>query len=189
MGLLSALKNRFFAPELCRVAKAADVAATAECIGRSSVVVIGADLGNSVPLNPEHDAVLAIVEAAAQKKSFEGSVHKYEIDGETFLPIFTDPLAAESFCGAYVSLLNRIHAFRIFRVPGAYIGRWIAGGDVLVVNPQNNNEVEIDRAKSQAIRARLPGTDGFADAQFVSLALPMPGVSRPIEFTPDTYVS
>ena len=53
MGLLSALKRRFFAPELCRAAKTGDVAATAQCIARTSVVVVGADLGDSVPFDAD----------------------------------------------------------------------------------------------------------------------------------------
>jgi len=186
MGLLSALKNRFFPPELCRIAKAGDVAATVDCLARTSVVVVAADLGDSAATDADRGAIIAIVEAAAQKKSFDGEVHKYEIDGEVFLPVFTDAAAAELFCGAYVSLLGHVHAFRLFRVPGACVRNWIADEDMIVVNPQSNNEVEIDRSKSEAIRAGLTETDNSDDAEFVSLVLPMAGIAKAIEFSPET---
>jgi hypothetical protein len=186
MGLFSSLKTRFFPPELCRVAKTSDVSAITECIGRTSVVVIGRDLGDSAPFDSQQDVIMAIAEAAAQKKSFDGDIHKYEIDGATFLPVFTDTAFAESFCGAYASLLGRFHAFRLFRVPGTYISSWICNNDIIVVNPQSDNEVEIDRSKSSAICTGLALTDNFSGAHFVSLVLPMPGISRPIEFCPET---
>jgi hypothetical protein len=186
MGLLSALKSRFFPPELCRVAKLGDPATTAECIARTGVVVIGADLGGSIPFDADDNSVTTIIGAAAREKRFEGGVHKYEIDGEKFLPIFTDREAAEVFCGAYCSLLGRIHAFRLFAIPGGYIRQWIADQDFIVVNSQSNNEVKIDQSKSQLIRERLPETRTSCDAKFVSLALPRVGVSRTIEFSPDT---
>lgn len=185
MGLLSALKSRFFPPELCRLAKLGDPAATAACIARKPLVVIGADLGACVPFDADPNSVVTMTEAAAHKKPFDGDIHKYHVEGETFLPIFTDREAAELFCGAYCSLLGQIHAFRLFLVPGAYIRNWIADQDVIVVNPQGRNEVEINRRKSQAIRERLPEVHAFSDAKFISLALPMAGLSRPIEFGPD----
>jgi hypothetical protein len=185
MGLLSALKSRFFPPELCRLAKLGDPATTAESIARTPVVVIGADLGGSIPFDADLNSITTIVEAALQKKPFEGSIHKYEIDGETFLPIFTDRDAAELFCGAYCSLLGRIHAFRLFAILGGYIRSWIADQDIIVVNSQSNNEVKINQSKSQLIRERLPETRTSCDAKFVSIALPMVGVSRPIQFSPD----
>lgn len=185
MGLLSALNARLFAPELCRVAKTRNVASVIECLSRFSVLVIGADLGKYVALDVDEQELIAIVEAAAQNKRFDGDIHKYLIDGDTFLPVFTDARAAEWFCGAYVDLLKHIHCFRIFRVPGAYVGNWIADGDIIVVNPQSNHEVEINRQDSEAIRAGLPATDDFSEVQFVSVALPMAGISRPIEFSPE----
>ena len=186
MRLFSALKNRIFAPELCRVATAGDVPEIVSCLARTPVVVIAADLGDSVPMNAERSATIAIVEAAAERKSLDGDIHKYEIDGEIFLPLFTDVAAAEAFCGAYVSLLERIHAFRLFRVPGRYLRNWIADRDVIVVNPQSSNEVEISRGKSEAIRAGLAETGSLGDVQFVSVVLPMAGISQAIEFGPET---
>ena len=186
MGLLSALTNRFFPPELCRVAKTGDVARIVDCLARTSVVVVAADLGDSVPLNGERDALISILESAAQRKSFSGDLHKYKIDGEIFLPVFTDAAAAETFCGAYVSLVGHIHAFRLFRVPGRYLRKCIADQDIIVVNPQSINEVEIDRGKSDGIRAGLPETASLNDAEFVSVVLPMAGISQAIEFGPGT---
>jgi hypothetical protein len=184
MGLLSALKSRLFSPELCRVAKTGDMAAVARCLAREPVVVIGADLGDSFLVGAQPDAVFKTVGAVAQKKSFEGEIHKYEIDGEIFVPVFSDSAAAELFCGAYCSLLGRIHAFRLFTVPGAYIRHWIADGDTVVVNPQSSNEVEIDPIRSQDMCMLLPKPEGLNDAQFLSLVLPCPGISSPIEFLP-----
>jgi len=186
MDLLSTLKSRFFPPELCRIAKTGDVAAIVDFLARTSVVVVAADLGDSAPMDADPNAIIAIVEAAGQRKSFDGEVHKYELDGEVFLPVFTDAAAAELFCGAYVSLLGQIHAFRLFRVPGAYVRNGIADKNIIVVNPQSDNEVEIDRSKSEAIRAGLTETDDLNDAKFLSLALPAAGISQPIEFTPET---
>ena len=90
MGFLSALKSRLFPPELCRVAKTGDVSAAAQCFARRSVVVVAADLGDSFPFDAQLETVTPIVEAAAHKESFEGEIHKYEIDDRVFLPIFTD---------------------------------------------------------------------------------------------------
>jgi len=185
MGLLSALKSRFFPPELCRVAKIGDVSAIAQCMAGTSVVVIGRDLGDSVPFDAGQGVITAIVEAAAEKKSFDGDIHKYEIEGETFLPVFTDTAAAESFCGAYVSLLGHIHAFRLFEVPGAFIRKWIADDDIIVINPQCSNEVEIDKGKSESVCRSIAETDDLSGARFVSVALPMLGISQPIDFGPD----
>ncbi len=185
MGLLYTLKSRLFPPELCRVAKSADATGIAACLSRAAVVVIGADLGDPLPLDADQDAVIAIVEAAAQNKSFDGDVHKYSIESEIFLPIFTDPVAAEMFCGAYVSLLNHLHAFRLFCVPGASVRVWIREKETMIVNPQSPGEVEIDREISSTIRALLPEADGHGEAQLVSVALPMLGVSRTIEFAPE----
>lgn len=186
MRLLSALKDRIFPPQLCRTANAGDVPEIVDCLARTFVVVIAAELGDSVPMNAERSATIAIVKSAAERKSFEGDIHKYEIDGETFLPVFTDVAAAEAFCGAYVSLLGRIHAFRLFRVPGRYLRNWIADRDVIVVNSQSSNEVEINRGKSGAIRAGLAETGSLDDVQFVSVVLPMAGISQAIEFGPET---
>jgi hypothetical protein len=184
MGLLSALRARFFSPELCRVAKKTDIAATIECLARTPVVVVGADLGNAVQFGEEESQIITIAEAAAQKKSFEGDIHKYVIDDQVYLPVFTDAAAAGAFCGAYVDLLGHIHAFRLFRVPGAYLRHWIADGDMVIVDSQSNHEVEIDPSGSRAVRDGLPDSSGFEQAEFLSLVLPIPGISRPIEFRP-----
>jgi hypothetical protein len=186
MGLLATLKERFFPPELCRVAKAGDSANIADCLARTAVVVIGADVGVPVPFDADDNSVIGALEAAA-KKSFDCEIHKYNIHGDVFIPIFTDVPAAESFCGAYYSLLGHIHAFRLFTILGAYIRHWINDQDFIVVNPQGNNEVEIDHNKSSAICTRLSESDTFSDAHFVSLALPMAGISRTIEFAPNSW--
>ena len=185
MGLLYSLKSRFFPPELCRVAKSADETRIAACLSRTSVLVIGADLGDPLPFDADQGSTIAIVEAAAERKSFDGDVHKYSIESETFLPIFTDSIAAEMFCGAYVSLLNRLHAFRLFCVPGASVRAWIGENETLIVNPQGPSEVKIDGEMSSAIRALLPSSGDPCEAQLVSVALPVPGVSRTIEFGPE----
>lgn len=185
MRLFSALRSRIFPPELCRVAKSGDVPEIVSCLARTSVVVIAADLGDSVPLNAPRSATIAIVKSAAERKSFDGDIHKYEIDGEIFLPVFTDAAAAETFCGAYVGLLGRIHAFRLFKVPGNYLRHWIADQDIIVVNPQSSNEVEMQRGKSEGIRAGLPEIGSFNQAEFVSVVLPMAGISQSIEFGPE----
>lgn len=187
MGLFSALRDRLVTPELCRVAKKTDTAATVECLARTPVVVVGADLGHSVQRDAEESQIIGVVEAAAQKKSFDGEVHKYVIDGQAYLPVFTDVAAADAFCGAYVDLLGHIHAFRLFRVPGAYLRHWIADGDVIVVNSQSDHEVEIDSNSSGAIRDGLPDTNGFTQTEFLNLVLPMPGISRTIEFRPEKH--
>jgi hypothetical protein len=185
MGLLRALKNRLFPPTLCRVARRGDSVATADCIASTALVVIGADLGESVPFDADQGSVTAVIEAAARKKTFDGSIHKYELDGKTFLPLFTDTATAESFCGAYCGLLGHVHAFRLFKVPGTYIRHWIADDDIIIVNPQYNNEVELKPNQSSEIRDRLPVTNTFHDAKIVSVTVPMLGISRPIEFRPD----
>ena len=96
MRLLSALRGRFFSPELCRVAKTTDIAVTIECLARSPVVVVGADLGRSVQFDAKESEIIAIAEAATQKKSFDGEIHKYAIDDHTYLPVFTDVATAEA---------------------------------------------------------------------------------------------
>ncbi len=186
MGLFSGIKSRLFPPELSRVAKTGDASTIAECISRTSIVVIAADLGDSISFDTDQQSAIALVEAATQKKTFDGSVHKYEIDGSTFLPIFTDVPTAEAFCGAYCGLLNHIHAFRLFTAPGAYLRDWIAEQDFIVVNPQSHNEVEIDRSNSLMIREQLPNPDQINEIQFTSLVIPMIGISQTVEFAPDT---
>lgn len=186
MGLMSALKSRFFSPEICRVAKSGNVASIVECIAHTQLVVVAADLGNSVPLDADEQSVISMIHAATRKKRFDGDIHKYEIDGKAFLPVFTDRSTAELFCGAYCDLIGCIHAFRLFAIPGPYIRNWIADDDVIVVNPQSNNEVEFHHDHSQAIRDRLPGVDDYNEARFLSLALPMAGISQTIEFRPET---
>jgi hypothetical protein len=187
MSLLSALRDRLFSPELCRVAKKTHIAATIECLARTPVVVVGADLGSSVQRDAAENQIIAMVEAATEKKSFDGHVHKYVVDGQAYLPVFTDVAAAEAFCGAYVDLLGCIHAFRLFRVPGTFLRQWIADGDVIIVNSQGNHEVEIDPHRSGAIRDALTASNGSTQAEFLCLVLPMPGISRSIEFRPDAH--
>ena len=184
MGLLSALKSRLFPPTLCRVARRGDSAATSDCIANTSLVVIGADLGESVPFDADQESVIAVIEAAVRKNAFDTGIHKYEFEGKTYLPLFTDSANAELFCGAYCSLLGHLHAFRLFTVPGAYIRQWIADGDTIIINPQCDNEVKLNPNQSSEIRDRLPVTNTFQAAQIVSVTLPMFGISRPIDFRP-----
>jgi len=181
---MSAIKSRFFPPTLCRVARRGDSVATADCIAKTSLVVIGADLGESVPFDADQESVIAVIEAAVRKNAFDTGIHKYEFDGKTCLPLFTDTATADSFCGAYCSLLGHIHVFRLFTVPGTYIRHWIAEGDFIIVNPQCNNEVELNPNQSSEIRDRLPVSNTFYAAQMVSVTLPMFGISRPIAFRP-----
>lgn len=147
--------------------------------------MIGADLGHSVPFDASQESVIAVIEAAARKNAFDAGIHKYEFEGKTYLPLFTDTASADSFCGAYCGLLGHIHAFRLFTVPGTYIRQWIAEGDIIIVNPQCDHEVEINPNQSAEIRDRLPVTNSFHAAQLVSVTFPMSGISRPIEFRPD----
>ena len=184
MGLLSALKNRLFPPALCRLAKRGEAPAIVKHLSQVTVVVLGADIGTGVSYIPTEDALELMVETAAQKKSFDNDVLKYDYDGETFLPIFTDETAAQKFCGSYCSLLEQIHAFRLFAVPGSYIGAWMGHGDILVINPQSDNEVEIDSTDTNLIRSQLPTQNDFGHARFLALVFPMHGVSKTIEFKP-----
>ena len=66
MDLFSALRGRFFSPELCRIAKRTDIGATIECLARTPVVVLGADLGCSVQLDADESQLIAMVESAAR---------------------------------------------------------------------------------------------------------------------------
>lgn len=184
MGLLSAIKSRLFPPELCRVAKTGDATAVSELLNRTNVVVVGAQLGPAIPFDAEQQSAIDAIESAANNKAFDG-VLRFDVDDDTFLPIFTDQTAAESFCGAYCSLLGHIHAYRLFTVPGHYIRDAIDDNDFIVVNPQYGNEAEIDRSKSKSIRDKLSGSDALDQAQFLSLAVPMIGVPSTIEFAPD----
>ena len=185
MSLLYSLKNRFFPPELSRVSKSGDAKVVSECLSRTTVVVIGADLGDPLPFDADQDVVLAIVEAAAEKRSFDGLAHKFSYESQRYLPVFTDPVAAEMFCGAYVSLLGRLHAFRLFRVPGASVGSWLDDNDVLVVNSQGPGEVKISGESSREIGALLGDSGDLRQARFLSVALPMLGVTQTMEFGPE----
>ena len=185
MSLLYSLKSRFFPPELSRVSKSGDVSAISECLSRIGVVVIGADLGDPLPFEADQDTVLAVVEAAALRKSFEGQAHKFSYENQRYLPVFTDPVAAEMFCGAYVTLLGQLHAFRLFRVPGACVGSWIDDNDILIVNSQAPSEAEISGESSREMGALLGGSVDPRQAQLLSVALPMLGVARVVEFGPE----
>lgn len=184
MRLLSAIKLRLFPPELCRIAKSGDAAALSELLNRSTVVVVGADLGPPIPFDAEPQVAIDAIETAAHNKAFDG-VLRFDVDDDSFLPIFTDQTAAESFCGAYCSLLGHTHAYRLFSIPGHYIREAIDENDFIVVNPQYVNEAEIDRSQSKSIRDRLLSSESPDQAQFLSLAIPMTGVRNTIEFSPE----
>ena len=185
MSLLYSLKSRFFPPELSRVSRSGDAKMISDCLSRNTVVVIGADLGEPLPFDADQDAVLDIVEAAAQRKSFDGLAHKFSYEGQRYLPVFTDPVAAEMFCGSYVSLLGHLHAFRLFRVPGASVGCWIEDNDVLIVNSQSPGEAEISGETSREIGVLLGDSGDPHQARFLSVALPMFGATQAIEFGPE----
>lgn len=173
-----------FPKSLSATARSGDIAALCMQMTKSPVVVIGADIGDGIPTGtPNPDQVLAIAEAAASKRSFDGS-HKYELDGVRYLPVFSDATAANLFCGAYVDLLSHVHAFRLFSVPGAALASSIADTDTLVINPQSDDEVELTREHSLALRKSLEGSKP-ADPAILSVTIPVPGVDEEITFPPN----
>lgn len=143
MSIFNSIKNVFRSPALIRAAQDGNLSEVANLLSRESIFVISKDIGEALSMQPQQSDALRIAEAAAVKKKFD-DVHRYEYDGVNYLPIFTTRKAAEGFCGAYSDLIQKIHAYSIFQVSGSMIRRWIRAGDVLVINPQDNDEVRLD---------------------------------------------
>jgi hypothetical protein len=122
-------------------------------------------------MQPQQSDALRIAEAAAIKKKLD-DVHRYEYDGVKYLPIFTSRKTAEGFCGTYSDLIQKIHAYRIFPISGGMIRRWIRTGDVLVINPQDNDEVRLDAKDSAKIGELLNGAQDDVIGEMV-VVLPL----------------
>ena len=167
-----------------RIASQQDFASLRDRIGLSPVVVLGADIGDGVSLRDRSDQLPKITEYAAQRQGFDG-IHKFDLDGITFVPIFADETSAKEFCGAYVDLLSKIHAFRLFRISGSVLASFIGDNDTVVYNSQNDDEVELTCEQSRELKRSLE-TSGSQNADFLSIALPVPGVEHEITFTPNS---
>ncbi|GAA5509114.1 hypothetical protein [Novipirellula caenicola] len=180
--MLKSFLSRLFAKPIARNAKVQDLESLRRAIQRSSIIVVGSDIGAGVDPSNRSDDLPKITEFAAQRKSFDGA-HKFELDGKRFLPIFLDTTSAKNFCGSYVDLLSEIHAFRLFRISGAALASCI-DDDVLVFNSQNNDEIEFSCEQSLELKEWL-AMDGQSETDFLSIALPVPGVDQEITFTPN----
>lgn len=156
MSIFSSVKNAFRSPSLIRAAKNGNLSEIAGLLSKEIIYVISNDIGESISMQPQQKDVLGIAEAAALNKTFD-DVHKYEYDGVHYLPIFTSRKTAEEFCAAYTSLIQKIHAYRIFEVSGGMLKRWIRTGDVLVINAQDNNEVRLSEKDSAKVGELLMG--------------------------------
>ncbi len=150
-------------------------------IHADSIVVIGADIGAGMPLGDRSELV-KITEHAAQRQVFDGA-HKFTLDETRFLPIFSDAKSAKAFCGAYVDLLSRIHAFRLFRISGDVLAAAITDSDTIVLDAQSDVETEFSPELSQRLRSGLCSSV-TGQAEFLSVALPIPGVTEEVSFAP-----
>jgi len=180
--VLKSFLYRLFAKPRKLNAKVQDLESLLCEIESSFIVVVGSDIGAGVNPNNRSDSLPKITEYAAQRNSFDGA-HRFELDGQTFLPIFLDANSARNFCGSYVDLLSEIHAFRLFRISGAVLATCIADGDTLVFNSQNDDEIEFSCEQTLELKQSL-GMDGEHETEFLSIALPVPGVEQEIIFSP-----
>ena len=181
--VLKSLLSWFFPKPRVRIASPQSFVSLRNRLGLSSVVVLGADIGDGVPLGDRSDLIPKITEYAAQQQVFDG-IHKFDLDGITFVPIFADAASAKEFCGAYVDLLSKIHAFRLFRVSGPVLASFIDDNDMVVFNSQNDDEVELTCEQSRELKRSLE-TGVAQETHFLSIALPIPGVEREITFSPN----
>ena len=179
--VLKSLLSWLFSKPRVRNASPQDLASLRNRIEHSSVVVLGADIGDGVPVGNRSDQLPTITEYAAQRQAFDG-VHKFDLDGTICLPIFADATSAKEFCGAYVNLLSNIHAFRLFRISGPVLASYIDDNDTVVFNSQNDDEVELTSEQSRELKRSLE-TGVAHETVFLSIALPVPGVEREITFT------
>jgi hypothetical protein len=156
MSIFNSIKNAFRSPALIRAAKDGNLSEIVSLLSKETIFVISKDIGESISMQPQQKDALRIAEAAAMNKNFD-DVCKYDYDGVHYLPIFISRKAAEEFCAAYSGLIQKIHAYRIFEVSGSMLKRWMRTGDVLVVNPQDNNEVRLNEKDSAKVGALLAG--------------------------------
>lgn len=181
--VLKSLLSWLFPKPRARNKATHDFASLCNLIKHSPVVVLGADIGDGVPVGNRSDLLPKVTEYAAQRQAFDG-VHKFDLDGTTFLPIFSDATSAKEFCGAYVDLLSDIHAFRLFRISGPVLASCIGDNDTVVFNSQNDDEVELTSEQSRELKQSLE-TGVAQETVFLSIALPVPGVEREITFAPN----
>ncbi len=173
MSIFNSIKNAFRSPALIRAAKDGNLSEVAGLLSKETIFVISNDIGESLSMQPQQKDALRIAEAAAMNKTFD-DVHKYEYEGIHYLPIFTSRKAAEEFCGAYTGLIQKIHAYRIFEVSGGMLKRWIRTSDILVINPQDNNEVRLNEKDSANVGQLLAGAQNEVIGE-MTVVLPLQG--------------
>lgn len=181
--VLKSLLSWLFPKPRVRNKSTHDSASLCNLIKHSTVIVLGADIGDGVPIGNRSNLLPQITEYAAKRQAFDG-VHKFDLGGTIFLPIFSDARSAKDFCGAYVDLLSNIHAFRLFRISGSVLASCIGDNDTVVFNSQSDDEVVLTSEQSWELKRSLE-TGVAQEAVFLSIALPIPGVEREISFAPN----
>lgn len=173
VSILDSIKIKLFGSPLIRAAKSGDVSQLADIVAERTIFVISKDVGQPVSLPPTELEVMRISEAAAFNQVFDGDIFRYDYEGITFVPIFTSADAVDIFCGAYTDLIKKVYAYRVFEAPGTMLKVWLQRGDVLIFNPQGNDEAQLTEDRTATLRGVLTGSEGAkVGAMSVILALP-----------------
>lgn len=146
---------------LTRLAQRSDRRAFIETMGQCRPYVLAAM--QSEGLDAETFSAEDLIEEVArcardlsERETF--ACFQYELDGSDRLPFFSSEKNAQTFCGEYSKMLNRVFPFQLLEVHPSAIADLIDCCDELVFNDQSSDEQTLTHKDTRLLK-EIWGTD------------------------------